>query len=71
MYSRHHFCFSLLYKISGANRAFGTTAIAAEGAGRITTVIGAVVDVQVSHIISALYNLVLANVKYTTHVHIY
>lgn len=33
---------------TGANRAFGTTAIAAEGAGRITTVIGAVVDVQVS-----------------------
>jgi len=32
----------------GTNRAFGTTTLAAASAGRITTVIGAVVDVQVS-----------------------
>ena len=38
----------LLTQLTGANRAFGTTTLAAASAGRITTVIGAVVDVQVS-----------------------
>jgi hypothetical protein len=37
----------LSHRLSGANRAFGTTTAAAS-AGKVTQVIGAVVDVQVS-----------------------